>query len=217
MNKQSKEAYAVVIADDQTLFADGLEQIVNAMPDFKVIGVADNGKRLMQMLNTCKADLVLLDIHMPYMDGFETAEAIRKSFPAMSIIFISMYYEERYRAWIEKTASGGFMIKNVSAAQLRQGLRDVVKGGRVFVLPEEFNKPILKHFKKDFAEVYNLTKTEIEIIQLIANGKSSKQIASERYLSELTVQTHRKNIFRKINANKITDVIAFASRYGIHV
>lgn len=206
----------VIIADDHVLFADGLEQIVNNTPGFEVIAKVANGKMLMQTLNRLQPDMVLLDINMPLMDGLESALQIKKKFGDVKIIFISMHYDARYKTFIKDHDIGGFVVKNIGAPDLREALQKVIKGQKVFIPPSEMQQPIGNLPETGYMKLYKLTRTEIEIIELIADGYSTKMIADKRKLSHLTIESHRKNIYRKLNAKNMADVVAFAVLQGIY-
>ena len=206
----------VFIADDHTLFADGLEQIVDNTPGFKVVAKVNNGKILMQAFNKIIPDLILLDINMPFLDGLQTALEIKRKYHDVKIIFISMHYDSRYKVFIKENDIDGFLIKNVGANELREALKKAVLGIKVFTPPAAIQQPAFKLPETGFMKMYQLTKTEIGIIQLIAEGESSKMIADKMNIQISTVETHRKNIFRKLNAKNMADVVAFAVTQGIY-
>jgi len=207
----------VIIADDHRLFADGMEQIINATPGFEVIANVTNGKLLMQVLNRLQPDIVLLDISMPLMDGLQTAVQIKRKQPAIKIVFISMHYDAGIKTFIQTNDISGFVIKNISAQELKDILRKVMAGEKVFIQPPQTDQhdepaPVPG---SEFIHQYKLTKTEISIIKLIAAGDNTKSIADKRSLSYLTVESHRKNILRKLKAKNMVEVVAFAVKYGL--
>lgn len=207
----------VIIADDHGLFADGVEFIINNTPGFEVIANVNNGKLLMQTLNRLQPDIILLDINMPYMDGLETALQIKKRFDTIKIVFISMHYDTGIKTFIQKNNISGFVIKNISARELKEVLNKVKAGEKVLIPPPQptlVSTPAIAP-TNDFVNQYKLTKTEIAIIKHIAEGDNTKTIADKRSLSYLTVESHRKNILRKLNAKNMAEVVAFAVKYGI--
>lgn len=206
----------IIIADDHSLFADGLEQIINNTNGFEVIAKLENGKLLMQTLNQLQPDIILLDINMPFMSGLESAVQIRKKFSNIKIVFISMHYDVRYKTFIRDHGIEGFIIKNIGASGLRDALQKIIGGEQVFLPPSETQFLPAMLPETGFMKLYKLTKTEIEIIELMAGGDSTKMIADKRKLSNLTVETHRKNIFRKLNARNLADVVSFAVVQGIY-
>ena len=207
----------IIIADDHQLFADGVEHIINNTPGFEVIANVSNGKLLMQVLNRVLPDIILLDISMPFMDGLETALQIKKKQPSIKIIFISMHYDAGIKNFIQANNISGFVIKNISANQLKDTLRKVAAGEKVFIQPPQAQpaETSLPLPGNEFINQYKLTKTEIAIIKLIAAGDNTKTIANKRSLSYLTVESHRKNILRKLNAKNMAEVVAFAVKYGL--
>ncbi len=207
----------VIVADDHKLFADGVEQIINSTPGFEVLASVDNGKLLMQVLNRLSPDIILLDINMPFLDGLETAALIKKNKPGIKIIFISMHYDASIKTFIQKNGINGFVHKNISAKELKDALYKVVAGENVFIsnYPAQQTEINAPQPGTEFISQHKLTKTEVAIIKLIAGGDSTKAIADKRSLSYLTVESHRKNILRKLKAKNMAEVIAFAVKYGL--
>lgn len=217
MDNTQKPLVKVIIADDHGLFADGVEQIINSTPGFEVIANVNNGKLLMQTLNRLLPDIILLDISMPFMDGLETAKLIKQKQPSIKIVFISMHYDSGIKTFIQKNNISGFVIKNISARELKEALGKVIAGDKVFIFPPQLQQPKTPAPipGSEFINQYKLTKTEVAIIKLIAGGDNTKAIADKRNLSYLTVESHRKNILRKLQAKNMAEVVAFAVKYGL--
>lgn len=206
----------VIIADDHALFADGLEKIINHIGGYHVIAKVNNGHHLLQSLNRMQPDLILLDINMPQMDGLESALIIKKRFSKLKIIFVSTHFETGYKNFIRENGIDGFVVKNITGIELKEVLYRVMSGIKVMIAPTETQSKTKQPPQTAFMKMYKLTKTEVEIIQLIAEGYSTKLIADKRNLSHLTVESHRKNIFRKLDARNMADVVAFAVLQGIY-
>jgi len=216
MNATITNPVNVIIADDHKLFADGVEQIISSMPGFEVIAAVDNGKLLMQTLNRLSPDIILLDINMPLLDGLETAALIKKKQPGIKIVFISMHYDAAIKTFINKNGINGFVNKNISAKELKDTLHKIMLGENVFITGQPVQQqPIVPQPGMEMLSQHKLTKTEVAIIKMIAGGDSTKAIADKRGLSYLTVESHRKNILRKLNAKNMAEVIAFAAKHGL--
>ena len=205
----------IIIADDHQLFADGVEQILSATNDFEVLAKVTNGKLLLQALNHLKPDLILLDINMPYLTGLEAAKLIKESMPLIKIVFLSMHYDSKILALARQYDIEGSILKNTTAADLKNTLLKIIKGERIFVLPKEFVKQSADLMDDDFIRRYKLSPREIEIIHFIKKGKASKEIAENLFLSIFTIETHRKNIFKKLNVTSAGQLISFANDNNI--
>lgn len=205
----------IIIADDHLLLTDGLEQILNSVPDFEVIAKVANGKLLMQVLNTVLPDLILLDINMPYMNGLEAAKEIRRRMPAIKIVFLSMYFDAKLIASAKENGVKGFILKDIIAPLLKEKLIHIANGGTSFDLPFPQIATEAVWQQDDFANELKLSAREIEIIKLIKLGKGNKQISAELGLSTYTIETHRKNIYRKLNLKGVGELIQFASDHNI--
>ncbi|MBC7509148.1 MAG: response regulator transcription factor [Ferruginibacter sp.] len=208
----------VIIADDHSLFADGLEQILNGMAGFEVMAKVTNGKLLLQILNRLEPDLILLDINMPFLNGIDSAMAIKVKMPNVKIVFLSMYFDLKILALIKDNGFNGFIIKDTTAPLLKNVLLDIMKGKTSFLLPEQYVQKSQNsiHIKNDgFANAFKLSAREIEIIHLIKDGLHTKQIADDLHLSNHTIETHRKNIYRKLNLQGLGELISFASKNNL--
>ena len=199
----------IIIADDHTLFADGLEQIVQSLPGFEVVGKVTDGKMLMQKLNSVMPDMILMDVNMPYLNGMEAAQKILQAFPQVKIIFISMYYNVQLTEQAKAAGATGFITKDITAPALKEIILNAVKGISCFVAPPAQNQADTDTYGQDpFLLQYKLSPREMEIIRLIKEGNATKQIASLLELSVYTVETHRKNINRKLDVQSTAELIA---------
>lgn len=202
----------IIIADDHLLFADGVEQILNSIPDFEVIGKVSNGKLLIQLLNSITPDLILLDINMPFMNGLEAAKKIRQRMPGVKIVFLSMYFDAKAMLNAKEDGVSGFLFKDITAPILKEKIISIVNGNLCF---ENYINQEPAWEQDQFAKELKLSAREIEIIRLIKSGMLNKQISTELKLSVYTIETHRKNIYRKLNLQGVGELIQFANEHKI--
>lgn len=197
----------IIIVDDHLLFAEGLEQIIQSMPQFEVLTKASGGKSLLQKMNQFVPDMILSDIHMPDMDGLDAAEHILKARPELRYVFISMYHSPQLISKAKSIGAHGYIMKDVTAPVLKQNLLKVANGEKVFLEPVA-NKAVNPTFSSNYLlSQYKITEREAEIIKHIKEGNSSKQIAELLELSVYTIETHRKNIYRKLGVQNTAELI----------
>ena len=208
--------YHVFIADDHVLFTEGLVKVINSFANFQVIDTASNGAELLTKLNNkaTQTDIIILDICMPKLSGLEALEEIKNKYPHCKVLICTMYYTKSITAEVTKHTVQGVITKTFSTRQLEDVLNKIAIGETFF--PEEFEqqsgyaKNILG--SDDFYLLQQLTKREKEILTLIKHGHSSKKIASQLFLSETTINTHRSNICQKIKLKNPAEIIAFAHK-----
>jgi DNA-binding NarL/FixJ family response regulator len=205
----------IIIADDHQLFADGVEQILNSVGHYEVVGKAANGKVLMQLLNSSPVDLILLDINMPLMDGMAAALEIKRRLPAVKILFLSMYFNSKILSFARQNHINGFLLKSTTASELKEAIADILSGNDRYSDVQE-NSPAQNILPEDeFQQKFKLSPREIEVIRLIRNGRTTKEIADVLCLSFFTVETHRKNIFRKLEIKNMAELVAFATEKNL--
>ncbi|MBO9673397.1 MAG: response regulator transcription factor [Sphingobacteriaceae bacterium] len=200
----------LMIADDHKLFAEGLSAILSEQPDFKIIGMASNGKEVLHLLNHQVPDILILDLNMPVLDGEIATEKIRQLFPEVKIMVLSMYYSAKLAAKLEAIGVMAFVQKDTDARTLFKIISGIRQGEKHFqkikpdVQPSVFNDG--DHFQKS----HNLTAREMEILHLISEDYSSQQIAQKLFIALSTVDTHRKNMAQKLNVAGKTGLLKFA-------
>lgn len=198
----------IIIADDHTLFINGLQLLLKDEPWVEVIDIANDGKELLNLLPNTKPDIILLDINMPVLNGLEAANAIKQNYPSVKIIILSTYNEVHLIDKAKKIGINGYLLKNSSKEELLQSISLVMSGHTSFpyLKPKEEN---LFDKQDDFLRQFNLTKRETEIIHLLKNNFTNQQVADKLFLSIYTIETHRKNIMQKLNLKTPTALIKF--------
>lgn len=201
------ETTSIYIADDHPIVVDGLKEILKARPSIVVEGVAHDGVQLIELIKQKSVDLVVLDINMPKLNGIQCARWIKEHCENVKIIILTMYPEKTYIDQLLKAGADGCLLKSRGSSDLLEAIDRVLIGKSYF--------DWITHFKESNTHDYKLSDREIEIIKLIVNGKSSSEIAEDLFLSEETVKTHRKNIFKKLQVHHVTELMTFAMNNGL--
>jgi two-component system nitrate/nitrite response regulator NarL len=197
----AEEKLKVIIADDHTLFIDGLCLLLRNEPDIEVISIAGNGRELMGLLHTHTPDVILLDINMPGFNGFEALSRIKSLYPKIKVIMLSTYNEEH-------------LVKNADKAELLNVISLVSQGQSCF----PYKQPAVKQLFSEsdsFLKQFQLTKRELELLQLIKQNHTNQQMADHLHLSIYTVETHRKNIMQKLNLKNPVELTKFMMQYDL--
>ncbi len=197
----------IVLVDDHAIVIDGLKSLLSKSEKAEVVATASTAEEGLRRLKETAAELVITDINMPGMDGLEMIRTIRKEFPPTKIIVLSLHDEPHYICNILKNRIQGYILKNDTSAELLTAVEHVLEG-KIY-LSSRINQIMMEQLDEDTTEKL-LTEREIQIIKLIAREKSNKEIAAELFISERTVETHRKNIFRKTNSKNIVGLVRFA-------
>lgn len=205
----------LVIVDDHQIVIDGLLSLLSGHPAFDVRRTTTNPLEVPRLLREEEADILLTDVMMPEQNGAELAKSVRKEFPQVKILALSMSGQgDIVNQMIEDADIAGYVLKNIGQKELVKALEKIAAGGIYF--SEEVLQEMTKvsQRKKD-NEAIHLTDREIEIIRLIEKEYSNKQIAETLFISERTVETHRKNIFRKTDTSGVIGLIKFAYEHKL--
>jgi DNA-binding NarL/FixJ family response regulator len=202
----------IIITDDHQLFRNGLKILLNAFPEFEVTGEASSGEEFLRLLKTTKADVALMDINMPEMDGIEATRKGLKLNPEINIIALSMYGEEEYYYKMVDAGAKGFLIKDSDISEVKEAIITVSKGGSYF--SQELLYHVIQKFKnrEHESKTANLSKREKEILFKICEGFSNQEIAETLFISKRTVDKHRANLLGKTNSKNTASLILFAIR-----
>jgi DNA-binding NarL/FixJ family response regulator len=214
--KVKKEKLRIFIVDDHEFFRKGIALSIKNFPFAKVVGEASNGFDFIKMMDKTPADIVLMDIKMPKMNGIDaTKQALNKN-PNLKIIALSMFGDEQYLQSMIDAGAVGFMLKNIKTHDLERALILLSEGKQYFseelliFLTKRYSSP-----KKMISNFEKLTKRETEILKVIAEGLSNQQIADELFISIRTVTNHRSNIYDKLNVHNTAQLIAFAHEHKL--
>lgn len=193
----------VIIAEDHQALIDGIKLSIEYEEDIQVIGEANDGEMLVEMVRKKQPSVVLTDIRMPKCDGISATKIIKKEFPQIKVIAFSMFDQGEAVEQMKKAGASGYIMKNSSLKKVLDAIRIVAKDGTFF-------DDAISSKDSDTKEEIVLSTREKEILRLIGEGKSSLEISEMLFIGKTTVDTHRKNILRKLNIHGKTDLIRFA-------
>ena len=206
----------IVLADDHQLFIEGVKTVLEEITDVQVIGSVNNGLDLLEFVKSKQVDLILLDLNMPKVDGLKCLQEIKRTTPATKVLVLTNYSQPELMEEVKNLKADGFMVKNSTASELRDAVKQIIGGQSFFSL---LQKPGVldenSYFFDDFLKKFKLTRREVDIIRLVCQEYSSKQIAAHLNLSEFTVNTHRKNIQRKLNLKNVAGLVSFAKEHQL--
>lgn len=206
---------SIVIVDDHQIVIDGLRSLLEDVTDFKILATTTNAMEVPQILASLQVDVLLTDVMMPKMTGQELAKKVREEFPAVKILALSMSGQgDIVNEMINDADISGYVLKNIDKEELTNAIRKIANGGIYF--SEEVLKEleIVSHIKKQNDDA-QLTIREIEVIRLIEKELSNKDIADKLFISERTVETHRKNIFRKTKTASVIGLVKYAYEHKL--
>lgn len=209
----------VLLADDHTLIRAGLRMVVVSQPDFTVVGEASDGREAVALAEQLKPDVVVMDIGMPSLNGIEACRQIHDSLLGTQVIMLSMHSDEGYVLRALKAGAKGYMLKDSAEADLASAIRAVMAGKSFFspavskILLEDYMRKLKRTGAEDSFDL--LSPREREVLQLVAEGKSSKEVANLLSLSVYTIETHRAKVMQKLNLHNIPELILYAVRKGV--
>ncbi len=209
----------ILIADDHVIIRSGLRLLLEQQPDFKVVAEANDGREALQMVSKFHPEVAILDIGMPQLNGIEATRQIVAQEPATQVVILSMHADEGYVLRALKAGAKAYIVKNSAEADLIRAVRSVAEGKSFF--SPAISKMLLEDYvrqvrEKEVEDSYDLlTPREREVLQLVAEGRSNKDVANLLNLSLHTVETHRGNILEKLGLHGIPELILYAVRKGI--
>jgi two-component system nitrate/nitrite response regulator NarL len=208
-------AISIVIVDDHQIVIDGLRSLLEDVTDFSIIATTTNPADVPNLLAGKNVDVLLTDVMMPEITGQELAKMIRKQYPAVKILALSMSGQgEIVNEMIHDADISGYVLKNIGKEDLATAIRKIAKGGIYFSDEVLKELEVVSHIKKQNEDA-QLTIREIEIIRLIEKEFSNKDIADQLFISERTVETHRKNIFRKTKTASVIGLVKYAYEHKL--
>ncbi len=206
----------VLLVDDHQIIIDGLQSLLISEVGIRVISNANNGREALELLRVLDVDVVLMDIDMPVMNGLDTAKIVKEKYSNTKVIILSMHSEKAMVKDLIELGVDGYLLKNTSKDELIGAIKKVSEGGRYF--STDVTLSLLEKENTNKLNITNsgikLTVREIEIIKLIAEGYTNKEIGDQLFISHRTVDTHRTNLMKKIEVNNVAGIISYAIKNG---
>ena len=208
----------IVIADDHGLFREGIRRIIEENPELEVVGEARDGHQLLELLKGSKPDLVILDISMPNIRGIEATREIKMAYPHLKVLILTMHKDKNYVYNSLSAGADGYLVKEDAGTELFHAIKAIRRGGTYItpLLASELTDDLLQTYQgKNPFKADKLTTREREVLQLIAEGKSNRQIAKLLFISVRTVENHRANMMRKLKMKGTADLVRYAIQSGL--
>jgi two-component system response regulator NreC len=209
---------SIVLADDHQVVRQGLRALLEAEPDFSLVGEAGDGLETAQLIERLEPDVLIIDLMMPNLNGLEVTRQVSQRWPRTRVVILSMHANEAYVLEALRNGAAGYVLKDSSAADLVKAVREVVAGRR-YLSPPLSERAIEAYLHKaqsaELDPYETLTTREREVLHLAAEGHSNAEIAARLSISPRTAETHRANMMRKLNLHTQTDLIRYALRRGI--
>lgn len=210
-----KEKIRIAIADDHRMFRQGIIALLSLNERIKVVGEVSDGSELLLLLNSLYADIVLLDIQMPIMNGIQALEILKQRFPDLGVIIVSMEFNPNMAEEYFERGAHGFIPKGCDVEVLVNAIYQVKEKGNCYELSFELASSLNKNSIKSFKNSYVLSLREIEVLRLTCKGNSNKEIAQVLRIAERTVEFHKTNIYMKTGLKSLSDLIAYGIKSGL--
>lgn len=209
----------IAIADDYKIFREGLKVGLSADDSLEVMLEADNGEELLKGLENNSPDVIIMDLKMPIMDGMEATKEVRKKFPSIKVLVVSMYEDDKFIIHLMENGANGYLLKNAEPDEIRRSIYSVHENGYYF--NDLVNKALLKklvlknNLKPSFNQNIDLTEREHEVLKMICEEKTAAEIAKEIFLSPRSVEGIRQRLIEKIGVRNTAGLVMFAVKNGI--
>jgi DNA-binding NarL/FixJ family response regulator len=209
----------IAIADDYKIFRDGLKVGLTADANFNVMLEAENGEDLLSGFTTLQPDVVIMDLKMPIMDGMEATQQIRKLYPNVKVLVVTMYDDDKFIIHLMEIGAHGYLLKNAEPEEIRKAIYCVTENGYYF--NDLVNKALLKklvlknQIKPSFNQNIELTERELEVLKMICEEKTAAEIAKEIFLSPRSVEGIRQRLIEKVGVRNMAGLVMFAVKNGM--
>lgn len=207
----------VLLADDHQIIRDGLRSLLTNEPDIEVVGEANDGRAAVEMTQRLKPDIVVMDITMPGLNGIEATRQVRAISSDIKVLALSMHADKRFVAGVLHAGASGYVLKNCAFKELIQAIHTVAVN-QTYLSPTIADivvESYVRHSPLPASSLSVLTPREREVLQLIAEGLTLKKIAATLCVSPKTIETHREQIMRKLNASSVAELTKYAVREGL--
>ena len=204
----------VLLADDHPVVRNGLRELLNSEPDFRVVGEVDDGAQAIERALAEDVDLVILDVTMPRMTGLQAARELASRKPGLRILMLSMHENEQFLFEALRAGASGYVLKTAADRDLVNACRATMRG-ETFLYAGAVAALVREHLDRDATSLDPLTPRELEVVKLVAEGHTSDEIAGILFISRKTVDRHRANILEKLGMRDRVDLTRYAIRMGL--
>ena len=208
----------ILLADDHKILRDGIKSLLKEYGDMEVVGEAANGRTALTLVNELSPDIVIMDISMPDLNGIDATRRINNEHPEVKVIALSMHYDKQFVSEVFKAGATGYLLKDSAFEELEQAIR-IVMDGKTYINPQVGSlvvESLISQPSGPGQKAFSLlTEREREVLQLIAEGRSTKQIASDLHVSAKTIESHRRQVMSKLNIRNIAELTKYAIREGL--
>jgi DNA-binding NarL/FixJ family response regulator len=209
----------IAIADDFKIYRDGLKVSLAGDDNFKVVFEADNGEELLEGCKTILPDVIIMDLKMPIMDGMEATKQVKKLYPQVKVLVVSMYDDDKFIIHLMEIGANGYLLKNTEPTEIRKAVYSVCENGYYF--NDIVNKALLKklviknQLKPSFNQNIELSEREIEVLKMICEEKTAAEIGKEIFLSPRSVEGIRQRMIEKVGVRNMAGLVMYAVKNGI--
>ena len=208
----------VLIVDDHKIMREGLRSLLEKQPDMEVVAEAENAQTALKLVEELKPDLVIIDVVMPALNGIEATRRILTKVPSVKVIALSMYSDKRFVMEMLRAGASGYLLKDCAFEELDGAIRAVTQG-RTYITPRIVDIIVKDYFsqveKPSSSALSSLTSRQYEVLQLLAEGRTTREIAQQMSLSVKTIESHRQQIISKLNIRSIAGLTKYAIREGL--
>ncbi len=209
----------ILLVDDHKILRDGICSLLKQYPDMEVVGESADGKLALRLVKELSPDIVIMDISMPELNGIEATRRILLEYPHVKVMALSMHYEKHFISEIFKAGASGYLLKDCAFDEMAHAIRIVIDNKTY--IPPQIASLLVESLVNNSTSVHNkhaitlLTEREKEVLKLIAEGKSTKQIAAHLNVSSKTIESHRRQVMAKLNIRNVADLTKYSIREGL--
>lgn len=206
----------VIVVDDHKIVRDGLCSLIEGLSGYSIVGWADNGRKAIEVARQEKPDIIIMDVSMPEMNGIDATSSIMEDMPLCKIIVLSMHSDKRFITGALQAGASGFLLKECAFQELKQAL-DAVQKGQTYLSPKIAGTVVHDYRRRLLSEANeeNLTTKEREVLQMIAEGRSTKEIADRLFVSIKAIEGRRRRIMEKLQISTVAGLVKYAIKEGL--
>ena len=211
-------AVTILLADDHNIMRKGLRSLLEKIEDFHVVAESEDGRNTVRLCKQLNPDIVIMDISMPDLNGIDATIQIREACPESKVIALSIHSDQRFVKQMLKAGASGYLLKDCAFEELEQAIRTATED-KMYLSPRVAGtvvKDYISRLSQEESSVFTLlSEREREVLQLLAEGRSTKEIAADLFISVKTIETHRQHIMKKLEIYKIPDLVKYAIKEGL--